>query len=66
MVTGAPEGHDAAILGDMVAAAPARVLLHVARDDARMAQLAEAVAFFHPPVECLIFPAWDCLPYDRV
>ena len=50
----------------MVAAAPARILMHVARDDARMAQLAEAVAFFHPHVECLSFPAWDCLPYDRV
>ena len=66
LVSGAPEGHDAAILGDMVAAAPSRTLMHVARDDARMAQLAEAVAYFHPRVECLRFSAWDCLPYDRV
>ena len=50
----------------MAAATPSRVLMHVARDDARMAQLAEAVAFFHPHLECLSFPAWDCLPYDRV
>ena len=31
-----------------------------------MARLAEALAFFAPEVEVLRFPAWDCLPYDRV
>ena len=41
-------------------------VLHVARDDARMARLAEALAFFAPEFEVLRFPAWDCLPYDRV
>ena len=41
-------------------------LVHVARDDARMARLAEALAFFLPDAEILRFPAWDCLPYDRV
>ena len=54
------------ILGDAVYAAPGRVLLHVARDDARMAWLADAIAFFHPDIDCFQFPAWDCLPYDRV
>ena len=66
MIAGAPEGHDANLLGEAVGEAPGGVLLHVARDDARMAQLAEAVGFFHPAIECLRFPAWDCLPYDRV
>ena len=66
MIAGAPEGHDAKLLGEAVGEAPGGVLLHVARDDARMAQLAEAVGFFHPAIECLRFPAWDCLPYDRV
>ena len=37
-----------------------------ARDDSRMARLAEALAFFAPDAEVLRFPAWDCLPYDRV
>src|SRR5262249_39517930 len=41
-------------------------LLHVARDDARMAELAELVAFFAPEIAVVTFPAWDCLPYDRV
>ena len=31
-----------------------------------MARLAEALAFAMPEAEILRFPAWDCLPYDRV
>ena len=31
-----------------------------------MAALARALAFFAPDLEVLQFPAWDCLPYDRV
>jgi transcription-repair coupling factor (superfamily II helicase) len=31
-----------------------------------MARMAEALAFFAPDAEVLRFPAWDCLPYDRV
>ena len=31
-----------------------------------MARLAEAIAFAMPEAEILRFPAWDCLPYDRV
>ncbi len=31
-----------------------------------MARLAEALAFVAPEAEILRFPAWDCLPYDRV
>ena len=54
------------ILGDAVYSSPERLLLHIARDDARMARLADAVHFFHPQIDCLQFPAWDCLPYDRV
>lgn len=41
-------------------------MLHVARDDKRMAQLAEALQFFAGDIEVLTLPAWDCLPYDRV
>ena len=41
-------------------------LLHVARDDARMARLAEQLGFFAAGREVLTVPAWDCLPYDRV
>jgi transcription-repair coupling factor (superfamily II helicase) len=41
-------------------------MLHVARDDQRLDRLAAAIAFFAPDLEIVRFPAWDCLPYDRV
>ena len=64
-VHGAPEGFDALLLARRRAETDAPVL-HVCRDDARMARVAEALGFFAPDVEVLRFPAWDCLPYDRV
>ncbi len=64
-VHGAPEGWDAVLLARRAAEHRGPVL-HVARDDARMARLAETLGFFAPRVEVLRFPAWDCLPYDRV
>ena len=65
LIHGAPEGVDALLLARR-AAEHDGPLLHVARDDARMARLAEALAFFAPEAEVLRIPAWDCLPYDRV
>ena len=64
-IYGAPEGFDALLLARR-RAEQAGALIHVARDDARMARLAEALAVFAPEVEILRLPAWDCLPYDRV
>ena len=62
---GAPEGLDARLLADLAARAGGPVL-HVARDDRRMAAMAEALRFFAPDLPVLRFPAWDCLPYDRI
>jgi len=64
-IHGAPEGFDAMLLAQRRAEHKGAVL-HVARDDSRMARLSEALAFFAPDIEVLRFPAWDCLPYDRV
>ncbi len=64
-VYGAPEGWDAFLLARRRAEAAGPVV-HVTRDDARMARLAEALAFVMPEADILRFPAWDCLPYDRV
>ena len=64
-VGGAPEGRDAQLLAELARRADGPVL-HVARDDARLAALAEALAFFAPDLPVLRFPAWDCLPYDRI
>ncbi|MGC2204166.1 MAG: hypothetical protein WA633_28985, partial [Stellaceae bacterium] len=52
---GAPEGYDAAAIGNLVSGR----WLHVCRDDNRMARFAAALAFFHPELEALTFPAWD-------
>jgi len=64
-LTGAPAGYDA-LLAARIAAETGRDILHVARDDAAMARMAEALAFFAPGRAVLTLPAWDCLPYDRV
>jgi transcription-repair coupling factor (superfamily II helicase) len=64
-ISGAPEGHDAFILGRLVSDGAASDILHVCRDDGRMARTASALAFYAPAVEILTLPAWDCLPYDR-
>ena len=63
-LAGAPPGIDARAIAEIVG--QGRVVLHVAREASRSAQLVEALAFFAPEIEVLEFPAWDCLPYDRV
>jgi transcription-repair coupling factor (superfamily II helicase) len=64
-VAGAPEGHDARLLAEFIGERK-RDLLHIALDDGRMARLADLVGFYAPDLEIVTFPAWDCLPYDRV
>ncbi len=63
-VSGAPEGYDASLVLAELSKVP--VVCHVARDDKRLAAMAEALEFFAPGVPVLRFPGWDCLPYDRV
>lgn len=63
------EGLVVADLARAVAArleAPATSLAVICREGPRMAALARALAFFAPDLDVLEFPAWDCLPYDRV
>ena len=64
-VGGAPEGHDARLILKEVARGAGPVL-HIARDDKRLAAVQAALAFFAPSIPVIVFPAWDCLPYDRV
>ncbi|MDE2029361.1 MAG: transcription-repair coupling factor [Alphaproteobacteria bacterium] len=69
ILAGVPEGHDARVLADLAARAHSvsgQPLIHAALDDARAALLADALGFFAPHCEVVNFPAWDCLPYDRV
>ncbi|MFD1196082.1 transcription-repair coupling factor [Seohaeicola saemankumensis] len=64
-VGGAPEGFDARLVLKEIERRAAPVL-HVARDDKRMAAMQAALRFFAPDMPVITFPAWDCLPYDRV
>ena len=64
-VGGAPEGFDAALILRETAKSGAPVL-HIARDDKRLAAMQAALRFFAPDMPVLTFPGWDCLPYDRV
>ncbi len=65
VVTGAPEGVDAAALAE-AARLRGGVTLFVARDETRAAQFEAAAKFFAPELETLRLPAWDTLPYDRI
>jgi len=68
IIYGVPEGEDARIIAKMArdVMAEDRVLVHVALDDSRIEILKELLEFFAPDTKVLTFPAWDCLPYDRV
>jgi transcription-repair coupling factor (superfamily II helicase) len=65
-IAATPEGHDAFLLGGAVSRGAAKTLLHICRDDGRMARTQQALQFFYPALEVVAFAAWDCLPYDRV
>ena len=64
-VSGAPEGFDARLILDEVARQSGPVA-HVARDDKRLAAMADALRFFAPDMPVIRFPGWDCLPFDRM
>jgi transcription-repair coupling factor (superfamily II helicase) len=66
ILAGAPEGHDARLLAEVAARCQGLPVIHIALDDTRAGVLADALAFFAPGCEVINFPAWDCLPYDRV
>lgn len=64
-VWGVPDGYVPLLLRRRVGEHDGPVV-HVARDDAAMAAIAEILSFAAPEIEVVRFPAWDCLPYDRV
>ncbi len=72
MLAQVADGAEGLVLADLAraiaaeSAAPAISLLVVCRDGQRVAQLARALQFFGPDLAVMEFPAWDCLPYDRV
>ncbi len=64
ILSGAPEGLDAALIARELGRG--QPVIHIARDDRRMAAMSAALGFFAPGTVVLEFPAWDTTPYDRV
>ncbi|HEY1631829.1 MAG TPA: transcription-repair coupling factor [Rhizomicrobium sp.] len=64
-LTGMPGGYDAYVAAE-AARRGNRLLVFVAADDAHAVAVKDALGFFAPDIPALAFPAWDCLPYDRV
>jgi transcription-repair coupling factor (superfamily II helicase) len=67
IVDGVADGYEAfalaALAGEVAGEGP---IVFVARDGQRLPAITEALAFAAPELPVLEFPAWDCLPYDRV
>ncbi len=62
---GAPEGLDALTVAERLRV-DGGVGLFIARDHGRMGEFVQALGFFSKDIEVVEFPAWDCLPYDRL
>jgi transcription-repair coupling factor (superfamily II helicase) len=52
--------------GQIATSDAAALLVYVARDGQRLRALQTGLSFVAPDIEALVFPAWDCQPYDRV
>jgi transcription-repair coupling factor (superfamily II helicase) len=71
-LAGVADGAEGLVTADFARAVAAKAdaaptsLLVVCRDSQRLSQLARGLAFFAPDILVEQFPAWDCLPYDRV
>ena len=65
-IGGAPAGHDARVLAEVAVRCGSTPIVYVALDDIRAAVLTDCLNFFAPQLEVIHFPAWDCLPYDRI
>ena len=63
--SGCPEGFDAFVLATAIRER-AETGLFIARDDRRAEAMKSSLAFFAPEIRVMDFPAWDCLPFDRI
>src|SRR4029077_14257869 len=65
-VAGLPEGADSLALAELAGTTGGQDIRQGARDGQRLEPLQDGLRFFSPEREVLVFPAWDCLPYDRL
>ena len=55
------------VLANLIRGSGARTgVIHIARDAEGMEATRQLLTFFAPEIEVRMFPAWDCMPYDRV
>ncbi len=66
LVAEAPGAFDAFWLAARLRDGGLATLIHVAVDDRALARAEDTLALMAPGTERIVFPAWDCLPYDRV
>jgi len=68
LLSGVPAGHDARVVSEIAkrAALSSQPALVIVQDDIKASVFSDALSFFNPDLEIIVFPAWDCLPYDRV
>ena len=72
VISNAPDGFSGLVVADLARSVAAKAktasgrILVVCRDAERMAAFERSLSFFAPELALLTFPAWDCLPYDRV
>src|SRR4029450_1654267 len=71
-VAGVADGAEGLVVADLARAVAARAdgpatgVVGICRGGPRVGALARALGFFAPDIAVQEFPAWDCLPYDRV
>ncbi|MFV0256456.1 transcription-repair coupling factor [Candidatus Liberibacter solanacearum] len=41
-------------------------LVYIGSDERALVNIKKTLAFIVPDIDVIIFPAWDCLPYDRI
>ena len=63
-IWGAPDG--VASLALLQIALSGKSFIYVARDDARMTAMGDSLRRLSRDLRLLEFPAWDCLPFDRL
>ena len=63
-IWGAPDGVTSLALLQIALAG--KSFIYVARDDVRMTAMGDSLRRLSPDLRLLEFPAWDCLPFDRL
>ena len=63
-IWGAPDGVASLVL--LQIAMSGKSFIYVARDDARMTAMGDSLRRLSRDLRLLEFPAWDCLPFDRL